>query len=305
MQPGRLQRPRQVRGEGLAVGDPGDRAPGSSIGLGPPLRNALVHGASVAQAVAVEIPGPLVHTAHADAWAVSSGGRPGGAHAEFGGARTACSGTDFAQYNAADLDDPARTDPLAVAAWFAARATPWAWRLAASTPWPDGWPGGEPIVRQRLAGLWPASFRPVDVPAGTSVRTASAGQPGDLDAVVAIDVAAFGGPPGVAREWLGGLLSNGRVEVAIAHVDGVPVASAHTVRSDDRAGPAVLLAGVAVLPAARRRGIAAGLSSWLLGRAFARGAALAHLQPDDDRAARVYARLGFTEVEALDVRTAG
>lgn len=267
-----------------------------------PRRNPLVHATGVAQAGAVEIPGPLVRTAHADAWAVSSGGRRGGARADLGGVRTACSGTDFAQYNGADLDDPARADPLAVAAWFAARGTPWAWRLPASTPWPAGWPGGEPIVRQRLAGLRPANLRAVDVPAGTCVRTASATQPGDLDAVVAIDVAAFGTSPGAAREWLGGLLANRRVEVAIAHVDGIPVAGAHTVRSDGRAGPAVLLAGVAVLPAARRRGIAAGLSSWLLGRAFARGADLAHLQPDDDRAARVYARLGFTEVEALDVR---
>lgn len=246
--------------------------------------------------------GALVFSAQADAWAVASGGRRGGGVADLGGVRTACSGTPFAQFNGADLLDPARADPDAVASWFAARGTPWAWRLPASTPWPAGWSGGELLVRQRLAALHPGEFRPAAAPVGSAVRAASVA---DLDALVAIDVTAFGGPPDAAREWLGGLLVDDRVEVALVHVDGVPVAAAHTVRTDGVAGPAVLLAGVAVAAAARRRGIASGLSSWLLARAFVAGAELAHLQPDDERAARVYARLGFTEVDGLDVRAPG
>jgi GNAT superfamily N-acetyltransferase len=58
---------------------------------------------------------------------------------------------------------------------------------------------------------------------------------------------------------------------------------------------------VGVLPDARGRGVAAAMSWWLCDRAFDRGAGLVHLHPDDDRAARVYARLGFAEVEGLDV----
>jgi GNAT superfamily N-acetyltransferase len=243
--------------------------------------------------------GSLVHTAHADAWAVAAGGRPDGAVADLGGVRTACSGTPFGQYNGADLLDPAVADPARVAAWWAARGTPWAWRVPASVTWPEGWPGGELLVRQRLAGLAPSEFRAAPVPAGTTVRRAA---PGDLDVVVALDVAAFGGPEGPSRNWLAGLLGNERVEVALVQAGGVPVATAFAVRSDGAAGPAVLLGGVAVAAGARRRGVGAGLSSWLLGRAFARGARLAHLQPDDERAARVYARLGFTEVDGLDVR---
>ena len=56
-----------------------------------------------------------------------------------------------------------------------------------------------------------------------------------------------------------------------------------------------------MLAAARRRGIAAALSSWLLERGFAAGAELAHLNPDSDEAARLYGRLGFIELPGLDV----
>ena len=55
------------------------------------------------------------------------------------------------------------------------------------------------------------------------------------------------------------------------------------------------------LPEARRRGVGAGVSSWLLQRAFERGAELAHLNPDTDAAARIYGRLGFTELSGHDI----
>ena len=243
--------------------------------------------------------GTLVRAAHADAWAVAAGERPGGAVADLGGARAACSGLPFAWCNGTDLHDPAATDPERVAAWWAARGTPWAWRVPTALPWPGGWAGGDVLVRQRLAALRPAGFVPAPPPPGVLLRRAV---PTDLDAVVAVDVAAFGGPAAAARRWLGGHLDHPGVEVAVAVADGEVVATAHAVRSDGAAGPAVLLAGVAVVPGARRRGIAGGLSSWLLERALGAGAALAHLQPDDERAARLCARLGFTEVEGLDVR---
>jgi len=72
-------------------------------------------------------------------------------------------------------------------------------------------------------------------------------------------------------------------------------------QAEDCAGPAVFLAGVAVLERARRRGIAAAMSAWLLEQAFAAGARLAHLHPDTDAAGRVYSRLGFTPAGALDI----
>ena len=72
-------------------------------------------------------------------------------------------------------------------------------------------------------------------------------------------------------------------------------------RSDGSAGPALYLAGVTVLLEARRPGIAGAISSWLLTRGAAAGARVAHLHPDSDEAARVYARLGFVEVDGFDV----
>ncbi len=61
------------------------------------------------------------------------------------------------------------------------------------------------------------------------------------------------------------------------------------------------MAGVAVAMEARRRGVGAAMSSWLLARGFVRGAELAHLNPDTDTAARLYARLGFTELPGHDI----
>jgi hypothetical protein len=49
------------------------------------------------------------------------------------------------------------------------------------------------------------------------------------------------------------------------------------------------------------RGIAGAVSSRLLARGAAAGARVAYLHPDSDQAARVYARLGFVEVDGLDV----
>ena len=87
----------------------------------------------------------------------------------------------------------------------------------------------------------------------------------------------------------------------LAELDGEPAGTAYTLRSDGAGGPALYLAGVAVLAAARRRGVGAALSSWLLERGFAAGAELAHLNPDTDEAARLYGRLGFIETPGLDV----
>jgi len=47
--------------------------------------------------------------------------------------------------------------------------------------------------------------------------------------------------------------------------------------------------------------VAARITSSLLDRGFAAGAELAHLHPDSDAAARLYARLGFVETPGVDV----
>ncbi|GGC02105.1 GNAT family N-acetyltransferase [Cellulomonas carbonis] len=238
-----------------------------------------------------------VQRAHADAWRELALCRPDGAVLDLPGATLVSSGLPFPQYNGADVSDPTLVDVDAVGAWFAARGLPWAWRLPAGTPWPHG----PLVVRQRLMGARPDELLPAAAPDGLVLRAAD---PEDLGTVAAVDVEAFGGDVAAARAWIGPQLAATHVTVGLALLGGEPVGTAYTVRSDGAAGPAVLLAGVGVVPRARGRGVAAALSSWLVAESVEAGAELAHLQPDDERAARVYARLGFSEVGGLDIRAA-
>jgi GNAT superfamily N-acetyltransferase len=125
--------------------------------------------------------------------------------------------------------------------------------------------------------------------------------PHDVDVVLAVDAVAYGTDPGARGPWWAPMLGAEQMTVAIGELDGQPVATGYAVHTDDRGGPAVHLGGIGVLPAARGRGVAAALSSWLLDVGWERGAQLAELQADSDAAARVYARLGFFEAGGLDV----
>ena len=124
----------------------------------------------------------------------------------------------------------------------------------------------------------------------------------DLPTVLDIDSAAFGLDTGENTRWLEPLLAEGeRVSFALASLDGEPAGSAYTMRTDGAAGPALYVAGVAVSVELRQRGVGAAMSSWLLERGFAAGAEFAHLNPDTDGAARLYGRLGFTELPGYDI----
>lgn len=56
------------------------------------------------------------------------------------------------------------------------------------------------------------------------------------------------------------------------------------------------IAGIGVLAAFRRRGIAGALTAMLAREAFARGASLAWLTPENDESRNIYARAGFVAV---------
>jgi GNAT superfamily N-acetyltransferase len=204
------------------------------------------------------------------------------------------SGLPHPQWNNGDVTDPSLVDLGAVADWYARRDVPWGVRVPTGLPWHHG----RHVVHQRLMGLRCAGLRAAPPVPDVAVRAAA---PADLDAVAWVDAVAFDGDAASARRWLEPLVTADDATVAVAEDATGPVGTAYAVRSAGRAGPAVLLAGVAVVPRARRRGIGAALSGWLLADGCAHGATLAHLQPDDDRAARVYARLGFVEVDGLEV----
>jgi GNAT superfamily N-acetyltransferase len=237
-----------------------------------------------------------VRTAHGDAWQEEGRLRIpyGGAFAEQPGIRLMASGLAQPPWNNGDVTDAEVVDLDLVREWYADLGVPWGVRVPAD----QSWSHGRHLFRKRLMGLTADGFAPAPPVAGLAVRAAAAS---DVEAVVRVDCAAFGGESSVDRPWLEPHLHADTVTVALALLEGEPVGTAYTLRSDGRAGPALYLAGVGVLERARGRGVAAAMSSWLLEQGFAAGAELAHLHPDSDSAAGIYARLGFTEVDGFDI----
>ena len=228
-----------------------------------------------------------IRTAEGDAWQVHGELRAG--TRTLHGIRCMASGLAHAQWNNGDVT-AADADVEGARAFYAVLGVPWGVRVPAELPWPHG----RFLFRKRLMGVLADEFRPAPGVPGLTIELTT-----DLETVVAVDAAAFESEP--VTEWVRGHLGRPGVETALASLAGRPVATAYTVFSDGPAGPAIYLSGVAVLPEARRRGVGAAISGWLVARGFERGAALAHLHPDDERAARVYSRLGFVEVPGFDV----
>lgn len=237
-----------------------------------------------------------VRVAHADAWEAHGRYRTttGGGTVRLPGIRLMASGLPHPQWNNGDVLDASAVDIDAVAAWYDAKGVPWGVRVPLDTAWPYG----RHLFAKRLMGLTPDGFRPAAVPAGITLRVA---RPADVDAVLAVDTVAFEETPEVERPWVEPLLAQPSLTVCLAERDGRPVGCGSCLVTDSDAGPAAYVAGVGVLPGERGRGIGAAVSSWLAQRGLDSGAALVHLHPDTDAAARIYARLGFVEVAGFDV----
>jgi GNAT superfamily N-acetyltransferase len=217
----------------------------------------------------------------------------GGASAALRDLQLMAAGFESAGVNSGDVTGP-DPDLDAARAFYAARGVTWGLRVPPELPWPHG----RLLFRRRVMAVPRAGFSPAPAVPGLVLLRAG---PEDLAPVLHIDSTVFELDPTDNTRWLTPLLDSESADFALAELDGEPAGTAYTLRSDGRAGPSVYLAGVAVLPAARRRGVGAALSSWLLERGFAAGAELAHLNPDNDAAARIYARLGFIETPGLDV----
>jgi GNAT superfamily N-acetyltransferase len=233
--------------------------------------------------------------AQAEAWRVRGRIRAGGGGdtGRVRGMALMVSGLRQPQWDAADVL-AGDADVEAARAWYAERGVD---RLGARVPASLDWRRGRHLFRKPLMALAPADFRTAPLPGGIRIRTAA---PGDVDAVVAVDADAYEYDDlALGRAWAAPSLDHtGEVTAALAaDVDGVPVGGGHVVH----AGGAGVIAGVAVAERARRQGIGAAVSSWLVERALERGADFVVLDPDDDRAVRVYARLGFEPAGAFDV----
>src|SRR5919107_1311530 len=203
-----------------------------------------------------------VRAAHADAWQEQGRLRVpyGGGVAELPGIRLMASGLQHPQWNNGDVTDAGLVDVEQVAAWYAGLGVPWGVRVPAGVSWPHG----RRLFGKRLMGL--TRLKPAAPVPGLSVRAAS---PADLEAVLHVDSVGFGSEPSAERPWVEPHLKADRVTVALGLLDAEPVATAYALRSDGLAGPAVYVAGVAVLPEARRRGVGAAVSSWLVDPAIA------------------------------------
>jgi len=240
-----------------------------------------------------------VQRAHGDAWQhlgrLHAAG--GGGTQRLPGIRLMASGLPHPQWNNADVDDPAVVDVDAVVAWYADRRVPW----GVSVPAGGRWRHGRLLFRQRLMAL-PLSPRPATpepvAPDGVRIRAAG---PADLDAVLAVDAAAFDASAEVQRPWIEPLLADDDTVVAVAFDGDRPVGCGYAVVADGDAGRTVYVAGIGVLASARRRGVGGAVSWWLVEQGLAGGADLAHLNPDTDIAASVYRRLGFVEMPGFDI----
>lgn len=243
-----------------------------------------------------------VHTAHGDAWQAEGRLRAslGGGAADLPGVRLMASGLPFAQWNNGDVTDAGLFRVDDVRAWYAKRANgrgvPWGVQVPAATTFAHG----RRVFRKRCMGLSAERFRAARWPDGVDIRAAG---PADVDAVAAIDAAAFDAPLGPTRQWVQPHLGAPGFTVALATLQGIAVGIAIANLTDDRAGRCAGIFGVGVLEGARRRGIGGAMTSWLLERAFAEGVGLAHLNPDSEHAASLYAQLGFVECAGLDVYT--
>ena len=169
------------------------------------------------------------------------------------------------------------------------------------------------VVERPLMHVPAGDFRPKPAPADVLIGFASADD--DLATISSLAIVAFGAPgtevapigidalPEAARgvdagtvEFVRGRVAGGLTITAVASVDGVPVASG----SHQPVGDVTEIVGVACLPAFRRRGLGAAVTSALASDAFARGVSTVFLSADDGTIARIYDRLGFRTIGRVE-----
>ncbi len=238
-----------------------------------------------------------VWAAHADAWQAMGRIRvaDGGGAARLPGCAVMASGLPYPQWNNGDVTDPALFDLAQVSAWYAPRGVPWGVRVPAGTPWAYGrW-----LFRKRCMALASSAYEPpTATPPGLVIAPAD---PGEAELFATVDADAFGDTVEQNLAWVRPQLGVDGFRCVLARLDGEPVGVATGVRTGGPGGESVGVFGVGVLPRARRRGIGAALTADIVAWGFGSGATLAHLNPESAEAARLYARLGFTEVTGLDI----
>ena len=161
-----------------------------------------------------------------------------------------------------------------------------------------------------LMVLGQGRWRTPDPPDGVTVRLLAAGDPA-LAASGAVQHIGFGNPgtavgdagpaerdasavgqSAVELDFLGERIRNGLTQPAVAEDEGGVLAGG----SHQPVGEVTAIVGVATLPSARRRGLAALVTARLVQDARERGAELVFIEAEDADVARIYGRLGFERV---------
>jgi ribosomal protein S18 acetylase RimI-like enzyme len=169
---------------------------------------------------------------------------------------------------------------------------------------------GLKVVQYPLMILDPAARTPIRVPDGIAVRLLSREDPDFLRAHAVANVGF--GVPGTAIGAEGQRERDERAATTSPAVDEFMRARARdgwsvSAAAFDETGPLAVathqpvgttteVVGVATLPAARRRGLAAAVTSALVDDAYARGVRTVFLSAGSDDVARVYERIGFRRI---------
>jgi ribosomal protein S18 acetylase RimI-like enzyme len=165
------------------------------------------------------------------------------------------------------------------------------------------------LERRPLMAMRAEDVAPVPAPEGATIELVAPDD--DLATVTAVATIGFDAPgtavgeagidrlPEVAAaldsrtiEFARGRMAAGMTSLVVAKVNGTPVASG----SHQPSGDVTELTGIACLPAYRRRGLAAAVTSALVAHALAQGVETVCLSAGDDEIARMYARVGFRQV---------
>jgi len=172
------------------------------------------------------------------------------------------SGLSYAHLNAACVTDPALADIDQAREWYRSRDLAWGALLPSGSPWPHG----RLRLTLRLMAVEPARFSATSAPFGLALRRAGSS---DVDAVVTVDTGAFGSGVAAARAWLEPLCRSDEAVIAVESSMACP--SRPATRFSAMGGRAKRLPRWdRSAPAARRRGVAAALSTWLLAAASRR-----------------------------------
>jgi ribosomal protein S18 acetylase RimI-like enzyme len=168
---------------------------------------------------------------------------------------------------------------------------------------------GLDVQRVPLLVLDPDAWTPARAPEGIAVRMLGASDPALADAQGAVELAFLTpgtavGPEGPAQRevatagladlgFLRERMRQGLTAVAVAEdpADGPVGAGSH-----QPVGDVSEVLGIGTIPSARRRGLAAAVTSRLVADARERGVALIFLSAADDAVARLYERLGFRRI---------